>query len=143
LALARRFQKGHHAAVDGGEPDLLELVRRARTLCLNVDNPGWDDARGYLFHDATSTLYFPVPKKYLPENGHGFRVLIWSQPRVLVTGVLSPATSDGDLAIQLTLAERDIGPEKARYMLLNQRTNRPRRTRHKLVIEELTVRVGR
>jgi len=117
---------------------LLNLVRRSGTLCLNVDDPGWDNARGYLFDASTATLYFPVSKKYLPEDLNGFRVLIWSMPRVVVTGDLPPATSDDDFTIQLSLARKSgIEEEKARYILLDQRTKRPRTSRHKLSIREL------
>ncbi len=111
-------------------------MRRTDRLCLNIDDPGWDDARGYLFDEATATLYFPVAKRYLPERGEGFRVLIWSQPRIIVTGDLLPATSDDDFILQLSLAEAQaMQPDKARFMLLDQRTKKPRRSRHKLVIQ--------
>jgi hypothetical protein len=118
--------------------DLLNLVRGTGTLCLDVDDPGWDNARGYLFDESTATLYFPVSKRYLPERGNHFQVLIWSQPRVVATGDLFPATSDVDLDVQLSLAERRLAPDEARYMLLDQRTKRPRRSRYKLVIRELS-----
>jgi len=111
------------------------VVRGTDRLCLNVDDPGWDDARGYLFDDTTATLYFPVSKKYLPASGQDFRVLIWSQPRVVVTGDLHPATSDDDLTTQLSLAEaQGMHRDDARFMLLDQRTKKPRRTRHKLAV---------
>ncbi len=123
--------------------ELLNLVRRTGRLCLNTANPGWDNARGYLFDETTATLYFPVSRRYLPERLEDFRVLIWSQPRVLVTGELMAATSEDDFTIQLSLAERSgMGLEKARYMLLDQRTKRPRRSRHKLFIRELTATGG-
>lgn len=116
----------------GWPSDLLALVKRTGMLCLNVKDPGWDDARGYLFDDDTATLYFPIAKKYLPEDPRRCRVLIWSQPRVLVTGQLRPATSDEDTALQLALAEkRGIDPEKARLMLLDQRSKKARKTRYK------------
>lgn len=119
--------------------ELLDLVRRAGVLCLNVGNPGWDDARGYLFDESTTTLYFAVSKKYLPEDLNDFRVLTWRKPRVLVTGDLLPATSDDDFTIQLALARKSrMEEEKARYMLLDQRTKRPRRSRYKLRIRELS-----
>jgi hypothetical protein len=119
--------------------ELLNLVRRAGMLGLNVDDPGWDDARGYLFDESNATLYFPVSKKYLPEDLNDFRVLIRSEPRVLVIGDLLPATSDDDFTIQLALAlKSSMEEEKARYMLLDQRTKRPRRSRCKLVIRELS-----
>jgi hypothetical protein len=118
---------------------LLDLVRRAGILCLNVDDPGWDDARGYLFDESSATLYFPVSKKYLPEDPNEFRILIRSKPRVLVAGDLLPATSDDDFAIQLSLAlGSGVADEKARYMLLDQRTKRPRGSRYKLLVRELS-----
>jgi hypothetical protein len=56
----------------------------------------------------------------------------------VVTGDLSPATSGNDTAIQLALAEASgLPPDKARYMLLDQRTKKARRTRYKLRICEL------
>jgi hypothetical protein len=120
--------------------DLLDLVRRTGRLCLNVDDPGWDDARGYLFNEPTSTLYFPVSKRYLPTRPEGFRVLVSSQPRVLVTGDLLPATSQDDTDLQLALAEASgIEPDNARFMLLDQRTKKARRTRYKLRIRDLSV----
>ena len=92
------------------------MVRRTGILCLNPEDPGWDNARGYLFDESTATLYFPVSKRYLPERLEDFRVLIRSEPRVLVTGDLLPATSDDDFTTQLSLAEGSgMGLEKARY----------------------------
>jgi hypothetical protein len=38
--------------------------------------------------------------------------------------------------VQLSLAERRLAPDEARYMLLDQRTKRSRRSRYKLVIRE-------
>jgi len=126
--------------VDDLPPKLLHLVRRTGTLCLNVDDPGWDDARGYLFDESSATLYFPVSRKYRPAQPEGFRVLIWSQPRVVVTGDLLPAGTDDEFAIQLSLVVRaGMKSEKARYMLLDQRTDRPRQTRFKLLIRDLAV----
>ena len=40
--------------------DLIVLVKGAGTLCLDVSNPGWNSARGYLFDEGSTTLYFPV-----------------------------------------------------------------------------------
>ena len=123
--------------------ELLNLVRRTGILCLNPEDPGWDNARGYLFDEITATLYFPVSRRYLPERLEDFRVLIRSEPRVVVTGDLLPATSDDDFTIQLSLAERSgMGLAKARYMLLDQRTKRPRRSRYKLFIRELSATGG-
>ncbi|HUQ62693.1 MAG TPA: hypothetical protein VM121_02935 [Acidimicrobiales bacterium] len=120
--------------------DLLGLVRHAGTLCLNVESPGWDDARRYLFEDARATLYFPVAKKYLTDDLASFRVLIWSEPRVLAIGELHPATSDQDVEIQMALAaESGIPPHEAQYMLLDQRTKGARKTRHRLVLRELSL----
>ena len=120
--------------------ELLGLVRRAGTLCLNVESPGWDDARGYLFDDAHATLYFPVAKKYLTDDLASFRVLIWSEPRVLATGELYPATSDQDLETQIALAgQTGIPLHEAQLMLLDQRTKRVRKARHRLVLRELSI----
>jgi hypothetical protein len=118
--------------------ELLDVVRRSNTLCLDVSSPGWDDARGYLLDDESQVLYFPVSKKYLPEDMTKCRVLIWNQPRVIVTGKLSPATSDGDAEKQLALAAAaGFDPDKARSMLLDQRTGRVRRIRFKLSIDSI------
>ena len=119
---------------------LLGLVRDAGTLCLDVESPGWDDARAYLFEEAGATLYFPVAKKYLTGDLGAFRVLIWSEPRVLAVGELHPATSDRDLGIQMALAGRSGIPlNDPRYMLLDQRTKGVRKTRHRLVLRELSL----
>ena|SRR5579883_2771325 len=115
--------------------EAMEAVRRSRTLCLNVTNPGWDDARGYLLDEESTTLYFPVAKKYLPADPLGYQVLIWGATKVLVTGDLHPATSDADTAAQLALAEAGgMDPSKARLMLLDQRSHRARKTRYKLIV---------
>ena len=120
--------------------DLIGLVRRTGTLCLNVDDPGWDDARGYLFDDATTTMYFPVAKKYLAGDPARYQVLIWSQPKVVVTGELLPAQSDEDAATQLALAENGgKSPEKARFMILDKRTMKPRKTRYKLLVRDIAL----
>jgi hypothetical protein len=50
--------------------------------------------RGAISDDATMTMYFPVAKKYLSGDHSRYRVLIWSQPEVVVTGELLPAQSD-------------------------------------------------
>jgi hypothetical protein len=84
------------------------------------------------------TLYFPVAKKYLTPPLSGYEVLIMSHPRVVVRGELQPATSDEDTAQQLSLAgAAGLDANKARYMLLYQRTQKARRTRYKLIIREI------
>lgn len=116
----------------------MDLVRQTGMLCLNVNDPGWDDARGYLFDDATATMYFPVAKKYLVTDPSRFQVLIWCQPRVIVQGELHPATSDDDTKVQLRLAEgAGMDVEKARFMLLDQRTKKARKTCYKLAIRDV------
>jgi hypothetical protein len=120
--------------------ELLEIVRSNTTLCLNVENPGWDDARGYLIDKVAPILYFPVSKTYLPANPHEARVLIWSQPRLIVQGSLLQATSDDDGQNQLRLAlDQGLDEVKARSMIFDSRTGRPRKTRHKLVAERICV----
>jgi hypothetical protein len=47
------------------DDDLLALIRVTGHLCLQVDDPSWEDARRYLFDESAMTLYFPVAKKYL------------------------------------------------------------------------------
>ena len=115
--------------------ELVALIRATGRLCLQVDNPGWENARGYLFDESGMTLYFPVAKKYLTPPLSQYEVLILSQPKVVARGELRPATSEEDTATQLLLA-RAAGLEanKARYMLLDQRTQKARRTRYKLIV---------
>lgn len=119
----------------------VDLVRANSTLCLNVDNPGWDDARGYWFDEARSTLYFPVSKKYLADRDLAqYRVLIWCQPRVVVEGELMPATSETDTAVRLELAAAaGVADDDARLIILDQRTRRARRTSYKLQIRTATI----
>lgn len=136
--MPRLSQVSGEAEQVGWSSELLTLVRGAGHLCLDVTNPNWDGARGYLFHEETTTLFFPVAKKYLPEDPSRCQVLIWSRPRVLLTGELRQATSEADAALQLALAERDGMPkDKAEFMLLDQRTKKARRTRYKLVVHEM------
>ena len=118
--------------------ELLALIRATGHLCLQVDDPGWENARGYLFDESGMTLYFPVAKKYLTPPLSQYEVLILSQPKVVARGELQPATSEEDTATQLSLA-RAAGLEanKARYMLLDQRTQKARRTRHKLIVRDI------
>jgi hypothetical protein len=118
---------------------LLEVVRANNTLCLNVKNPGWDDARGYLFDADSNALYFPISMKYLDDRPHDrYEVLIWAQPRVLVVGRLSPATSEPDIHIQRALATaQGMEAEKIDYMLFDQRHHKPRKNRHKLLIDSV------
>jgi hypothetical protein len=120
------------------DDELLALIRATGTLCLQVDDPGWDDARGYLFDESAMALYFPVAKKYLTPPLSRYEVVIWSRPRVVVRGELQPATSEEDTAAQLSLA-RAAGLEEnaARYMLLDQRTQKARRTRYKLIVRDI------
>ena len=70
--------------------DLLALIRAGGHLCLQVDDPGWESARGYLFDESRMTLYFPVAKKYLTPPLSRYEVLILSQPEVVVRGELRP-----------------------------------------------------
>jgi hypothetical protein len=109
-----------------------------RTSVFQVDDPGWENARGYLFDESGMTLYFPVAKKYLTPPLSQYEVLILSQPKVVARGELQPATSEEDTATQLSLA-RAAGLEanKARYMLLDQRTQKARRTRYKLIVRDI------
>src|SRR3954452_10442217 len=86
------------------DDDLLALIKASGHLCLQVDDPGWEDARGYLFNESTMTLYFPVAKKYLNRPLSHYEVLIWGRPQVLVRGELQAATSEEDTATQLALA---------------------------------------
>jgi hypothetical protein len=120
------------------DDDLVDLIKASGHLCLQVDDPGWEDARGYLFNESTMTLYFPVAKKYLTRPVSDFEVLIWGRPQVLVRGELQAATSEEDTATQLALARAaGLDEDKARYMLLDQRTQNVRRTRHKLIVREI------
>ena len=49
-----------------------------------------------------------------------------------------PATSEEDIATQLSLARAaGLDTNEARYMLLDQRTQRARRTRYKLIVSDL------
>jgi hypothetical protein len=121
------------------DDDLLDLIRATGHLCLQVDDPGWEDARGYLFDESAMTLYFPVAKKYLTPPLSQYEVLIWSQPRVVVRGELQPAMSEEDTSTQLSLAYASgLDADKARYMLLDQRTQKARRTRYKLIVRDIT-----
>jgi hypothetical protein len=114
----RASASGQYALVVAPPSELLDVVRRTDRLCLNVDAPGWDDARGYLFDEATATLYFPVSKKYLPESGEGFRVLIWSQPRVVVTGDLHPVGAENAIwVVTWAFASRGGGREDRRRVV--------------------------
>jgi hypothetical protein len=64
---------------------LRQIVRDTGMLCLDVANPGWDNARGYVFDPGADVLYFPVSKKYLDGRDlDRHEVLIWGQPRVIV-----------------------------------------------------------
>jgi hypothetical protein len=120
------------------DDDLLALIRVTGHLCLQVDDPGWEDARGYLFDESATTLYFPVAKKYLTPPLSQYEVIIWSQPRVVVRGELQPATSEEDTATQLSLARAaGLDENTARYMLLDQRTQKARRTRYKLIVRDI------
>ncbi len=116
---------------------LLEVVRAAHLLCLDTSNPGWDNARGYLFDTGSGELYFPVSARYLHDRKlDHYEVLIWSHPRLLVAGPLSSATSDLDVQLQADLASaRGMAPDKIDIMLFDQRNHKPRKHRHKLVIE--------
>ena len=120
------------------DADLLALIRANGHLCLQVDDPGWENARGYLFDEPAMTLYFPVAKKYLTPPLSRYEVIIWSKPRVVIRGELQPATSEDDTATQLSLARAaGLDADSARYMLLDQRTQKARRTRYKLVVREI------
>ena len=120
------------------DADLLALIRATGHLCLQVDDPGWEDARGYLFDESEMTLYFPVAKKYLAPPLCRYEVLILSQPRLVVRGELQPATSEEDTATQLSLARATgLDTNTARRMLLDQRTQKVRRTRYKLIVRHI------
>jgi hypothetical protein len=120
------------------DDDLLALIRATGHLCLQVEDPGWENARGYLFDEPAITLYFPIAKKYLTPPLSRYEVLILSQPRVVVRGELQPATSEEDTAVQLSLAYASgLDENDAGYMLLDQRTQKARRTRYKLIVRDI------
>jgi len=118
---------------------LLRLVGARGILCLEVQNPGWDNARGYLFDSGTRTMFFPVAKKYLEGRDlERYEVLIWSQPRIIVIGRLSDAASDEDSRIQTELAlAADFSAAQIKLMLFDARNHKPRKNRYKLVLEKL------
>jgi hypothetical protein len=118
---------------------LLQVVRAAHLLCLDTSNPGWDNARGYLFETGSGELCFPVSARYLQgRRVDHYEVLIWSHPRLLVAGPLSNATSDRDMQLQADLASaRGIAPDKIDLMLFDQRNHKPRKNRYKLVIKSV------
>jgi hypothetical protein len=120
------------------DDDLLALIRGAGHLCLQVDDPSWENARGFLLDESAMTLYFPVAKKYLTPPLTRYEVIIWSQPQVVVRGELRPATSEDDTATQLSLARAaGLDADTARYMLLDQRTQKARKTRCKLIVRDM------
>lgn len=118
---------------------LLQIVRAHSMLCLSASAPAWENVRGYLFDPAANVLYFPVSAKYLEgRSTDRYEVLIWSQPRVLVVGRLSPAASDEEAATQRELAaEQGMDPDTIDYLLFDRRNHKPRKNRHKLVIESV------
>ena len=118
---------------------LLRLVAVWGVLCLDVSNPGWDNARGYLFDSGTQTMFFPVAKKYLEGRDlERYEVLVWSRPRIIAIGRLSTATSDEDSRIQTVLARStDLNAAQIKLMLFDGRNNKPRKNRYKLVLETL------
>jgi hypothetical protein len=119
--------------------ELLRLVGAHGTLCLDVENPGWGNARGYLFDIGTRTMFFPIAKKYLERRDlERYEVLVWSRPRVIAMGRLSAATSDEDAQIQTELARAtDLNAAQIKVMLFDGRNNKPRKNRYKLVLETL------
>jgi hypothetical protein len=120
------------------DDEMLAVIRKSGILCLRVNDPSWEEARGYLFDESAMTLYFPVAKKYLRSPLSHYEVLIWSPTTVIVRGELEPATSEEDTAAQLSLAlASGLDEDKARYMLLDQRTQKARTTRYKLIIREI------
>jgi hypothetical protein len=124
---------------DGHVDRLLRLVADSGVLCLDVSNPGWDNARGYLFDSGTRTMFFPVAKKFLVgRNLERYEVLVWSQPRIIAIGRLSAATSDEDSRTQTGLARlTDLNPAQIKLMLFDGRNNKPRKNRYKLALETL------
>jgi hypothetical protein len=123
---------------------LLRILEGHSTLCLDVEKPRWENARGYLYDRRTRTMYFPVAKKYLEgrDLGH-YQVLIWSQPAVIAVGRLSPANPDEDVRTEIELARaRDWNPAEIRMMLFDRRSNKPRKNRYKLVVESLRERTA-
>ncbi len=81
-------------------------------------------------------MYFPVSKEFLEgRDPDQYEVLVWSQPRLIVTGRLSPATSDADVEMaRRLLLSQGWDADRADYTLFDQRNHRPRRNRYKLVI---------
>ena len=118
---------------------LLRLIGARGLLCLDVSNPSWDNARGYLFDSGTRTMFFPVAKKYLEGRDlERYEVLVWSQPRIIASGRLSAATSDEDSRTQTRLARStDLNAAQIKLMLFDGRNNKPRKNRYKLVLETL------
>jgi hypothetical protein len=123
----------------GISASLLELIRGGSTLCLNARNPGWENARGYLFDASPPTLYFPVAKKFVDRRDlERYEVLTWdTAQRMVITGRLLPAHSEEDGSAQARLAlAQGMDPAKVDFMLFDQRTHKPRRTRYKLIVSD-------
>ena len=137
--LPRPTRAGNRSANMVVVEHLLRLVGVRGILCLEVENPGWDNARGYLFDSGTRTMFFPIAKKYLERRDlERYEVLVWTQPRIIATGRLSAATSDEDARIQTELARAtDLSAAQIKLMLFDGRNHKPRKTRYKLVLEAL------
>ncbi len=117
--------------------DLLAVIAKNSTLCLNLAKPSWENARGYTFDVERRILYFPVDKKGLKDRDlDRYEVLVWSQPRVVIVGRLLPASQD-DLEIEIRLASQRFKPAEVDYMLFDQRNHKPRKNRYKLIIDSV------
>ena len=117
----------------------LRVIAVRDVLCLDVENPGWDNARGFLFDSSAQTMFFPVAKKYLEGRDlERYEVLVLSRPRMIAMGRLSPATSDEEARIQAELARgTDLNADQIKLMLFDGRNGKPRKNRYRLVLDSL------
>ncbi len=117
----------------------LRVIAVRDVLCLDVENPGWDNARGFLFDSGARTMFFPVAKKFLEGRDlERYEVLVLSRPRMIAMGRLSPAASDEDARTQAELARgTDLNADQIKLMLFDGRNGKPRKNRYRLVLDSL------
>lgn len=127
------------ANTDHLDQGLVDVLIANDLLSLNVGDPSWEDSRNYVVDTAAMAMYFAVSKPFLEDRDlDAYEVLLWSNPRVVVTGRLVPARSEEDASLKVRLLiDLGLEPDKADYMVFDQRNHRPRKNQYKLLIRGL------
>lgn len=119
--------------------NFFKFIHTSGILSLDIENPGWENSRGYCYDNKLHTLYFKVQNTYLKGkdlknfririDGSGYRVAV-------ISGELSSASNKHDTETVFEIQKNIDGwdEQKAKYALYDAKTGKPRKNNYKLRI---------